>query len=164
LFTMAMPLTFFPRVLTLIFGSLLAEMGDSEAAEKPVGNVLRTLNVLEKNLAGLAGIACLTLAVLIVIQCGALPLTSSLSTTSAVASSSAAAPFRQPTIFVTTAFFALLAWTTHGLGMWVATAPSAALSVWGVWAGRVNKASAKASSFPFKNAAAEEKKAEKKAE
>ncbi|GAA5965086.1 hypothetical protein JCM21900_002980 [Sporobolomyces salmonicolor] len=168
--TIATPLVFFPRVLSLIFGTLLVEMEAPENADKPGADVLRTLNILERSLAALAGIACYALAVLIVVQTGALPLTSSLSASRSVAASSAAAPFRAPTILIATSFFGVLAWNTYDLDMWVATAPSAALSVWGLWAllfahqGRVNQASAKASSFPFKNKAAEEKKAEKKAE
>ncbi|GAA5848812.1 hypothetical protein JCM5353_004256 [Sporobolomyces roseus] len=168
LFLIATPLTFFPRVLNLVFGSLLTEMNKPDTLEGTAETTIRTLNVLEKNLAHFAGLACFTLAILIVVQSGALPLTSSLSASQGVAQSSAAAPFRQPTIFMTTAFFSILAWNTYDLNMRVAAAPSAGLALFGVWVllfahqGRVNQASSKASSFPFKNAAAEQEKQEKK--
>ncbi|GAA5848909.1 hypothetical protein JCM3766R1_000675 [Sporobolomyces carnicolor] len=166
----AVPLTFFPRVLNLIFGSLLTEMNKPEALDGTAPETtIRTLNALERSLAHFAGICCFALASLIVVQSGAIPLSSSLSAGEGIAQSSAAAPFRQPTIFLTTAFFGVLAWQSYDLGMKVAAAPSGALAVYGLWVllfahqGRVNQAGTKASSFPFKNAAAEEKKAEKKA-
>ena len=68
------------------------------------------------------------------IQTGALPLTSSLSASHSIHTASAQAPFRAPTIMITLAFFSALAWYTYDLGMWVATGPSAALAVWGLWA------------------------------
>lgn len=157
----ATPLTFFPRVLNLVFGSLLTEMNKPDTLEGTAETTIRTLNVLEKNLAHFAGLACFTLAILIVVQVrdnypsstllraeffrireltrvpflqsGALPLTSSLSASQGVAQSSAAAPFRQPTIFMTTAFFSILAWNTYDLNMRVAAAPSAGLALFGVW-------------------------------
>ncbi|GAA5936464.1 uncharacterized protein JCM15063_001894 [Sporobolomyces koalae] len=168
LFLIATPLTFFPRILNLVFGSLLTEMNKPEALDGTAETTIRTLNVLEINLAHFAGLACFALGTLIVIQSGALPLTSSLSASDGVAQSSAAAPFRQPTIFIATAFFAILAWNSYDLNMKIAAAPSAGLTVYGLWVllfahqGRVNQASSKASSFPFKNSAAEESKAEKK--
>ncbi|GAA5871246.1 hypothetical protein JCM16303_000693 [Sporobolomyces ruberrimus] len=164
LFLIATPLTFFPRVLNLVFGSLLTEMNKPDALTGTAETTIRTLNVLERNLAHFAGLACFALGTLVVVQSGSLPLTSSLSASQGVAQSSAAAPFRQPTIAITTLFFAILAWNSYDLNMKIAAAPSAALSVYGLWVllfahqGRVNQASSKASSFPFKNAAAEEKK------
>ncbi|GAA5995768.1 hypothetical protein JCM5350_005785 [Sporobolomyces pararoseus] len=169
LFIIATPLTFFPRVLNLVFGSLLTEMNKPDALEGTAETTIRTLNALERSLAHFVGLTLFAFGTLIVVQSGALPLTSSLSAGEGVAQSSAAAPFRQPTIFITTVFFSILAWQSYDLNMKVAAAPSAGLAVYGLWVllfahqGRVNKAASKASSFPFKNAAAEEKKAEKKA-
>ncbi|GAA5905790.1 uncharacterized protein JCM6883_002453 [Sporobolomyces salmoneus] len=168
LYLIAIPLTFFPRVLNLIFGSLLTEMNKPQALEGTAPEAtIRTLNALERSLAHFAGICCFALGSLIVIQSGAIPLTSSLSAHQGVAQSQSAAPFRQPTIFLTTVFFSVLAWQSYDLNMKVAAAPSAALSVHGLWVllfahqGRVNKAGKGASSFPFKNAAAEKEKAKK---
>lgn len=58
------PLIAFPRVLSLIFANLLTETGDAEGAPETI----RQLNILERSLAGLAGISCLTLAALLVVQ------------------------------------------------------------------------------------------------
>ncbi|GAA6012892.1 hypothetical protein JCM11491_006215 [Sporobolomyces phaffii] len=168
LFIIAIPLTFFPRVLNLVFGSLLTEMNKPDALEGTAETTIRTLNALERSLAHFVGLTLFAFGSLIVVQSGAIPLTSSLSASQGVAQSSAAAPFRQPTIGITTVFFGVLAWQSYDLNMKVAAAPSAALAVYGLWVllfahqGRVNQAGTKASSFPFKNAAAEEKKAEKK--
>jgi len=68
LFLIATPLTFFPRVLNLVFGSLLTEMNKPDALNGTAETTIRTLNVLEKNLAHFAGLACFTLAILIVVQ------------------------------------------------------------------------------------------------
>lgn len=60
------PLLFFPRILSLIFGSLLTESGDPEGEGK--AEVIRQLNVLERSLAGMTGLSCLTLAAVLIIQ------------------------------------------------------------------------------------------------
>ncbi|BGP16886.1 hypothetical protein JCM10213_007331 [Rhodosporidiobolus nylandii] len=167
---LAFPLIFFPRILSLVFGSLLAETGDPEAHEKPGADVLRTLNILERSLAGLAGMSCLALAAILIIQTGALPLTSSLTASREVAASAVAAPFRGPTIWCTVFFFAALAWTSYGLGLLSIAVPAGVLGASGMWVllfaheGRVNRVSAKASSFPFKNVPAQKKKEQKKAQ
>ncbi|GJN91152.1 hypothetical protein Rhopal_004170-T1 [Rhodotorula paludigena] len=165
---MAVPLLLFPRVLSLIFGTLLAEMGDPETHEKPGADVLRTLNILERSLAGLAGLSCFALAALLLVQSGTIPFTGSLTDSRDLASSPAAAPYRSPSIWIAAAFFGGLAYTTYNIGLVFLAAPSVGLCAWGLWVlffgheGRVNQASAKASSFPFTNVAAEEKKAETK--
>lgn len=65
---LSIPLLAFPRVLSLVFGSLLAEMEDPDAPGKPTAHVVRTLNILETSLAGLAGMSMLALAGVLVIQ------------------------------------------------------------------------------------------------
>ncbi|BGP25263.1 hypothetical protein Rt10032_c04g1851 [Rhodotorula toruloides] len=65
---LSIPLLAFPRVLSLVFGSFLAEMGDPDVANKPTAHAVRTLNLLERSLAGLAGMALLALAAFLVIQ------------------------------------------------------------------------------------------------
>ena len=65
---LATPLLLFPRVLSLIFGSLLTESGDPDGEGK--AEVIRQLNILERSLAGMTGLSCLTLAMMLVIQAG----------------------------------------------------------------------------------------------
>jgi len=165
LFVLATPLLFFPRVLSLIFGSLLTESGSPEG--EGAAEVIRQLNVLERSLAGLTGFALAALGSILVIQTGAVPLTSSIASTG---TASPDAPFRTPTVIVTTAFFTALAWYSYELGMWLVTGVSGILTVWGFWTitfgndSIVNKAHEKrggnVSSFPFKNEHAEVKKSQ----
>lgn len=110
------------------------------------------------------GVRTLTLSTLLPRQTGALPLT-----TDAISSTSARAPHRKPTIWISVAFFGLLAYHAgYSLSLFSIAIPSAALSAWGFYVvffahrGRVNEVSSGASSFPFKNAVAEDKKAEHK--
>ncbi|GAA6043612.1 hypothetical protein JCM8097_008287 [Rhodosporidiobolus ruineniae] len=167
---LAVPLIAFPRVLSLVFGSLLAELGDPDAHDKPGADVLRTLNVLERSLAGLAGMSCLALAAVLVVQTGAIPLNSNLTASRDIATASVSAPFRAPTIWIAVAFFGGLAYTTYDLGLLFAALPSGVLSAWGLWVllfaheGRVNRAGSKTANFPFKNVEAKEEKREKRAD
>lgn len=151
---MAVPLLLFPRVLSLIFGTLLAEMGDPETHEKPGADVLRTLNILERSLAGLAGLSCFALAALLLVQVsealfivhlvtahasfiptqsGTIPFTGSLTDSRDLASSPAAAPYRSPSIWIAAAFFGGLAYTTYNIGLVFLAAPSVGLCAWGLW-------------------------------
>ncbi|KAI5474552.1 hypothetical protein MNV49_003050 [Pseudohyphozyma bogoriensis] len=158
--TLAIPLLFFPRVLSLIFGALLTESGDPDGEGK--AEVIRQLNVLERSLAGLTGMAVLSLAAILIVQTGAVPLTTHITSNN----SSPDALYRIPTIVITTGFFSALAWYSYDLGFWLVAGISGALVGWGFWAvifgteSRVNKHmnSKAASSFPFKNEHAEEKK------
>lgn len=61
---LATPLLLFPRILSLIFGSLLTVGEEGEEA----GQVIRQLNVLERTLAGTTGVSLLALALILVIQ------------------------------------------------------------------------------------------------
>ncbi|KAK4706061.1 hypothetical protein P7C70_g145, partial [Phenoliferia sp. Uapishka_3] len=127
--TLATPLLLFPRILSLIFGTLLTESGDPDGEGK--AEVIRQLNVLERTLAGMTGFACLSMAALLIIQTGAVPLTASISSPN---NKSADAPFRTPTVLVVTAFFTALSWFSYELGMWLVTGVSGALCIWGAWA------------------------------
>ncbi|BGP00132.1 hypothetical protein RTG_00088 [Rhodotorula toruloides ATCC 204091] len=161
---LSIPLLAFPRVLSLVFGSLLAEMGDPDAPNKPTAHVVRTLNVLERSLAGLAGMALLALAGVLVIQTGALPLTTSISTTRDVATSSLSAPYRAPTLWISIILLSSLSYSSYTLNLLSISVPSALLAAWGCWVvlfgheGRVNQQSARASSYPFGNVEAEKEK------
>ncbi|KAK4057141.1 hypothetical protein OIO90_001636 [Microbotryomycetes sp. JL221] len=126
----SLPCLLFPRILSLVFARMLTDTPDAEGHPE----ILRQLNPLERSLAGLAGLSCLSLAAILVVQTGSLPLTSSLTASSAVASASSSAPFRAPTILVSMAYFALFAWYTYELHLWALAIPSAGLTVWGLWA------------------------------
>ncbi|GAA5971147.1 hypothetical protein JCM11641_004161 [Rhodosporidiobolus odoratus] len=100
------------RILSLVFGSLLAKMGDSDAHDKPDGDVIRTLNILERSLAGLAGLSLLALAAVLIVQTGVIPLNSSITASRDIAASSVAAPFRAFTLWIVFFFFAGLGYTS----------------------------------------------------
>lgn len=77
LLALAIPLLFFPRLLSLIFGSLLTASGElassNEGAVAGLVNnqapeVIRQLNVLERSLAGVTGLALSALAAMLVVQ------------------------------------------------------------------------------------------------
>lgn len=179
--TLAVPLLAFPRLVTFVFGTFLAEVrkpdplaaaagvragaGTADAANvaATTARVVRALNPLEKVLATFAGMVCLAMASMLVIQTGAIPLT-----TKAVTPDAAVAPYRKPTLWIAVAFFASLATSSYSLALYSIAIPSAAISAWGFWVvffahlGRVNQVSSKTASFPFKNAAAEEKKLEQR--
>lgn len=168
LVTLATPLLLFPRILSLIFGSLLTVEGTGDEANGAAA-MIRQLNVLERTLAGLTGLSCVALAAIIVVQTGAIPMTSSLASSSNNQPHDASL-YRAPTILISMLFFAALAWFSYDpLRMWTVTVPSAALTVWGCWAvlfaneSIVNKEGSRAgkgavSSFPFKNEHAEDRK------
>jgi len=81
LFTIAIPLTFFPRVLNLVFGSLLTEMNKPEVLEgaaTAAETTIRTLNALERSLAHFVGLTLMAFGTLIVVQVSLLHTLSSL--------------------------------------------------------------------------------------
>ncbi|GAA5970749.1 hypothetical protein JCM8115_003160 [Rhodotorula mucilaginosa] len=176
--TLAVPLLAFPRLVTFVFGTFLAEVrkpdplaaatagvgaGTADAANvaATTARVVRALNPLEKVLATFAGMVCLAMAAMLVIQTGAIPLT-----TKAVTPDAAVAPYRKPTLWIAVAFFASLATSSYSLALYSIAVPSAAISAWGFWVvffahlGHINQVSSKTASFPFKNVAAEEEKQE----
>lgn len=177
--TLAVPLLAFPRLVTFVFGTFLAEVrrpdplaaaagvragaGTADAANvaATTARVVRALNPLEKVLATFAGMVCLAMASMLVIQTGAIPLT-----TKAVTPDAAVAPYRKPTLWIAVAFFASLATSSYSLALYSIAVPSAAISAWGFWVvffahlGHINQVSSKTASFPFKNVAAEEEKQE----
>lgn len=61
---LATPLILFPRILSVVFASLLTATPEAEGTPE----LIRQLNILERSLAGLAGISCLTLAAVLVVQ------------------------------------------------------------------------------------------------
>lgn len=86
--SLALPLLLFPRILSLVFGSLLASTvsplagavpltggagGEAAAAAQAgvqagAGAIIRELNVLERSLAGVTGLSLLSLAGVLIIQ------------------------------------------------------------------------------------------------
>ncbi|GAA5871337.1 hypothetical protein JCM3774_000914 [Rhodotorula dairenensis] len=178
---LAVPLLALPKIVTLVFGTFLAEVrkpdplasaaarvGAATAADAAnvaatSARVVRTLNPLEKVLATFAGMVCLAMASMLVIQTGAIPLT-----TKAVTPDAAVAPYRKPTLWIAVTFFAALSYSSYSLALYSIAIPSAIVSAWGFWVvffahlGRVNQVSTKTASFPFKNIAAEEKKDEQR--
>ncbi|KAM0789166.1 hypothetical protein ACM66B_000014 [Microbotryomycetes sp. NB124-2] len=126
----SLPCLAFPRILSLVFARMLTDTPDAEGHPE----ILRQLNPLERSLAGLAGLSALSLAAILIVQTGSLPMSSSLTASDAVASASSSAPFRAPTIFVSMVYFALLGWYTWDLGLWLLAGPSAGLTLWGLWA------------------------------
>lgn len=88
LFTLSIPLLFFPRILSLIFGSLLTATGEVAAVNAASGagvaqqaaagaagvvnnvapEIIRQLNVLERSLAGMTGLALSSLGAMLVVQ------------------------------------------------------------------------------------------------
>jgi len=64
---LATPLILFPRILSVVFASLLTATPEAEGTPE----LIRQLNILERSLAGLAGISCLTLAAVLVVQVSA---------------------------------------------------------------------------------------------
>lgn len=71
---LSVPLVAFPRVATLLLGTLLEESRDPltrrhhQGAEQAATNVVRKWNPLERTLGGFAGMLGLTLAGILVIQ------------------------------------------------------------------------------------------------
>ncbi|POY70077.1 hypothetical protein BMF94_6913 [Rhodotorula taiwanensis] len=177
--TLGLPLLAVPRITTFVFGRLLTEVAElsphhiaasaaaaaagATASDEPTKPVIRSLNALEKVLGRFAGMMCIVLAALIVVQTGTVPLT-----THAMTARSTSAPYRKPTIWISVAFFTMLAYSAYNLNILSVAIPSAAVSAWGFWVvifahqGKVNQVSSKTSSFPFKNVAAEEKKEEQR--
>ena len=151
LLTLSLPLLFFPRFLALLLGPPLTDDDQS-------GPSLRTLNGLETYLAvscwtlsislapvaltgrayrqQLTGLSFVTLALILVLQTGAVPLTSSIASApgdhvdAAVAQ---AAPFRAPTCALATMFFAALGMASWQVGLKFIAFSSGSLAAFGVY-------------------------------
>ena len=114
----------------MLLGPWLVNKDDSTTDTGIIG-AYRPLNELETYLARLVGLSFLTLASLIVLQTGAIPVSSSMAHGSDVATS--AAPYRQPTIFFSTLFFSLFGLSSWNIGLKVVGAPAMALGASGLW-------------------------------
>lgn len=152
LITLSLPLLFFPRFLALLLGPPLTEDDQS-------GPSLRTLNGLETYLAvrcltsppsasildslgymrqQLTGLSFVAVALILVLQTGAVPLTSSLATAPGAAHGpetavAQAAPFRTPTCAIATLFFATLGLASWQVGMRFIAFSSGSLAAFGVY-------------------------------
>ncbi|BGP32742.1 hypothetical protein JCM10296v2_004526 [Rhodotorula toruloides] len=108
--------------------------------------------------------ALFALAAVLVVQTGALPLTTSISTTRDVATSSLSAPYGAPTLWILILLISSLSYSAYTLNLLSISVPSAVLAAWGCWVvlfgheGRVNQQRARASSYPFENVEAEKEK------
>lgn len=84
----------------------------------------------------LTGLSFITVALILVLQTGAVPLTASVSTAPSSQEPTAvaqAAPFRTPTCAIATLFFGALAFASWGVGMRFIAFSSGALTCWGVY-------------------------------
>ncbi|EFP74831.1 hypothetical protein PGT21_022969 [Puccinia graminis f. sp. tritici] len=130
LILLSLPLMVVPRFLVMLLGPWLVNKDDSSVDTGIIG-AYRPLNELETYLARLVGLSFLTLASLIVLQTGAIPVSSSMAQGTDAASS--AAPYRQPTIFFSTLFFSLFGLSSWNIGLKVVGAPGLALGAGGLW-------------------------------
>lgn len=146
-------------MLSLIFAELLTEADDPDTVHG--GQLIRQLNILERSLATVAGLSCLTLAALVLVHSGAIPLTASLSAHDNTPSEAG----RKPTLAISAAFFGALAYLSwFEVNMKLVAVVSGFLALWGggsvffAHESRVNKAGKSTSGFPFKNEHAEKAK------
>jgi len=162
---LSLPLLAFPRLLALIVGDSPTEpVGEGQTTS---GGVIRQLNSLEIHLSALLGLAFLSLGLLLVVQTGALPLTSNLhSATESSSPSAADAPFRTPTVVIASVFFGGCGYLSWQASLKTFGVINAAIGFWGFWvllfanekhltkSGKDNSMS----SFPFKNKVAHSRK------
>lgn len=130
LILLALPLIAFPRFLLMILGPWLVNETQLPGDGGIIG-AYRPLNELENYLARLVGLSFLTLAALIVLQTGAIPVSSSLAHGSDATTS--AAPYRQPTIFFSTLFFSLFGLSSWNIGLKLVAVPGMVLGAGGLW-------------------------------
>ncbi|EGG05976.1 uncharacterized protein MELLADRAFT_107022 [Melampsora larici-populina 98AG31] len=133
LILLSIPLIAFPRFLVLLLGpTLLVTEGVEDESSKGSGQpqVLRTLNGLELYLGRLVGLSFITLAIILILQTGAIPLTTSLAHDH---SKEESAPYRQPTVFFVTVFFGLLGFSSWNVGLTVIGLSGSALAAWGTF-------------------------------
>jgi len=127
---LSLPLMAFPRFLVMLLGPWLVNK-DQSPTEGGIIGAYRPLNELETYLARLVGLSFLTLASLIVLQTGAIPVSSSM--THGADAPAAAAPYRQPTIFFSTLFFSLFGFSSWNIGLKLIGAPGLVLGAGGLW-------------------------------
>ncbi|KAH9449368.1 hypothetical protein Pst134EB_020194 [Puccinia striiformis f. sp. tritici] len=130
LILLSLPLLAFPRFLVMLLGPWLVNKEDSPDDLGIIG-AYRPLNQLGTYLSRLVGLSFLTLASLIVLQTGAIPVSSSMVHGSDTTSNTA--PYRQPTIFFSTLFFSLLGFSSWNVGLKAVGAPGLALGAGGLW-------------------------------
>lgn len=78
----------------------------------------------------MVGLSFITLAIILILQTGAIPLTSSLASGS---NSEDAAPYRQPTVFFVTIFFGLLGFASWNVGLRFVGLSGSGLAAWGLY-------------------------------
>ncbi|KAG0145416.1 hypothetical protein CROQUDRAFT_45858, partial [Cronartium quercuum f. sp. fusiforme G11] len=132
LILLSLPLIAFPRFLVLLLGPSFLVSNESSTEDSSTGKPegLRTLNGLEIYLARLVGLSFITLAIILVLQTGSIPLTSSLASRSA---KEEAAPYRQPTIFFITIFYGLLGFASWNVGLRFIGLAGSGLAAWGLY-------------------------------
>lgn len=135
LILLSIPLIAFPRFLVLLLGPtlLVTEGVDDESSNGSASGqpqVLRTLNGLELYLGRLVGLSFITLAIILILQTGAIPLTTSLSDDH---SKEESAPYRQPTVFFVTLFFAVLGFASWNVGLRFIGISGSAIAAWGTY-------------------------------
>ncbi|KAH9817490.1 hypothetical protein DFH28DRAFT_1081169 [Melampsora americana] len=126
LILLSIPLIAFPRFLVLLLGpTLLVTEGVEDESNKGTGQpqVLRTLNGLELYLGRLVGLCFITLAIILILQTGAIPLTTSLANDH---SKEESAPYL-------TLFFGLLGFASWNVGLRFIGISGATLAAWGTY-------------------------------
>lgn len=127
---LSVPLIAFPRLLVVLLGPSLVKRTDSSSLDEGVhSGAFRSLNDLEIYLSKLVGLSFITLSALMVLQTGAIPVTSSITQPD----SSQTTPYRQPTIFFSTIFFSLLGFCSWNVGLRFIGATGMGLSAAGLW-------------------------------
>ncbi|KAH8924516.1 hypothetical protein BT69DRAFT_1241026 [Atractiella rhizophila] len=169
---LSLPMLLFPRFLALALGGsnlLTSEInvgGDKEGKEAgKTASFIRELNDLEKFFAALTGFAFLSLSLLLVLQTGAVPVTSSMSRPS---DSEHAKHLRTPTVTVLTLFLGAISWLSWREDMKVFGGINGAFAFWAFWVVLFSNEKRKRrveggkddklSSFPFKNKVAHARK------
>ncbi|CAO1624701.1 unnamed protein product [Parajaminaea phylloscopi] len=151
---LSIPLLAFPRILLLLStprGAVGQATGDGEQAASAVSMLGPTLTPIEQFTSFSWGISMITLALITIVQTGAIPLTSH--PLPDAQASGRSSPYRQPTVLLLTIYYlviAAVAWTSQGTAASVVEAnvptevgigafgkllafPHALLGAWGFW-------------------------------
>ncbi|CAH7677384.1 hypothetical protein PPACK8108_LOCUS12534 [Phakopsora pachyrhizi] len=130
---LSIPLIGFPRFLVILLGSeLVGSPSGSNHNDPQMDLSLRTLNRLESCLAKLTGFSFITLSIIMILQTGSIPLTSSL-TDDGPGKMDRGSPYRQPTIFFMMIFFNVLGFFTWNVGLRVVGSLAGGLGAWGFY-------------------------------